>query len=197
MPTLWPSNFARWPAPGDQQRHVDLRYRRHQGVRALDRRAFDGQIDGCSSSEVWASFRVGRRARPLDVEANETTAEIVVSARHDGYRFLPGRPVHARRLAIADDAVTITDAISGAGSHVAIGRLPLHPSVVSAEQRDRGWLVECGGGRRLEVIVDGPVALSLEEGSFAAEFGVRQARKVLVWRAEAILPMTVATTFRL
>src|SRR5690606_31821478 len=46
-------------------------------------------IDGENSSEVWASFRVGRRASVFDVRTAEGEDDIVVSATHDGYRSLP------------------------------------------------------------------------------------------------------------
>ena len=66
------------------------------------------QIDGADSSEVWGGFRVARRARPRDVRvhpgldplppvlspaaAGACAGVLEVSAAHDGYCRLPGRP---------------------------------------------------------------------------------------------------------
>lgn len=51
-------------------------------------------IDGADSSEVWGGFRVARRARVQDVQISPERA--VVSASHDGYMRLPGKPQHLK-----------------------------------------------------------------------------------------------------
>ena len=54
------------------------------------------EVNGMDSSEVWGGFRVGRRARPFDVVVEETGRGVEVACSHDGYRRLPGQPVHRR-----------------------------------------------------------------------------------------------------
>ena len=49
------------------------------------------EIDGHNSSEVWSSFRVGRRAHPFDVAVAEEGGTLSAVASHDGYRWLPGQ----------------------------------------------------------------------------------------------------------
>jgi hypothetical protein len=81
------------------------------------------EIDEQDQTEVWGIFRAARRARgTLELVAtNGSTVEVVAS--HDGYRRLPGSPVHRRRWRISPGLVEITDAISGVGTHRVVSRL--------------------------------------------------------------------------
>jgi Heparinase II/III-like protein/Heparinase II/III N-terminus len=75
-------------------------------------------VDGADSSEVWASFRVGRRAT-TQVSICEASGGVArLRAEHDGYRWLSGRPVHERTWDLEDESLTIVDTIRGAGTHV-------------------------------------------------------------------------------
>ena len=51
-------------------------------------------IDNQNSSEVWASFRVARRAKIFNVETSIDNGKIYLSAQHDGYKRLSGSPIH-------------------------------------------------------------------------------------------------------
>ncbi len=48
------------------------------------------EIDGEDSSEVWAGFRVARRARPVGLAIWRRETACVVRCAHDGYRQLSG-----------------------------------------------------------------------------------------------------------
>lgn len=85
-------------------------------------------IDGMNSSDVWKSFRVGRRARPFDVRVEHDDQSVTATASHDGYAWLPGRPIHTRRWRCAAGKVTVTDTLSGSCDE-AIARFHLHPEV--------------------------------------------------------------------
>lgn len=152
------------------------------------------EIDGENSSEVWASFRVGRRARPRGVETRENGPEIVAAASHDGYRFLRGRPGHRREIAVGAAKVTIRDSIEGRSRHYVTARFPLHPGVSGLRRTERGWRVDMPEGT-VTIGIDGPADLAVEDGAFAPAFGVRQQRPVLVWRYEGELPCAVTTVF--
>lgn len=153
------------------------------------------EIDGLSSSEVWASFRVGRRARPLDVRVRESEHGPAAQAAHDGYRFLSGRPVHRRAVQLGALALSVGDAVQGKGEHVAVGRFPLHPSVQHVEPITNGWEIRTGRGRKVRVSVEGPVSRAVETSSYAREFGATQPRPVLTWRAEGRLPLEAKVEF--
>ena len=91
-------------------------------------------VDGQDSSEVWAGFRVARRARPVGLEVMRNDA-IMVRCAHDGYRRLPGKPEHLRRWLFKGNALVVEDRISGSFGH-AEARFHLHPSI----KLDENWL---------------------------------------------------------
>ncbi|MCC7279666.1 MAG: heparinase II/III-family protein [Chromatiaceae bacterium] len=114
------------------------------------------QLDGVDSSEVWGGFRVARRARVWGVRVRQGEADLAavsdeglparpvmvpaapaiaasgtplqVSAAHDGYRRLPGRPVHHRTWDLTEGGFSVTDAIEGE-YRTAIARFHLHPAI--------------------------------------------------------------------
>lgn len=93
-------------------------------------------VDGADSSEVWGGFRVARRAHPFGLEINEVDDVLTVSCAHDGYRRLPGRPVHRRCWQLAEHSLKVVDTIEG-GFHEAVARYYLHPAVeVIGEGKD-------------------------------------------------------------
>jgi uncharacterized heparinase superfamily protein len=84
------------------------------------------EINNESSSEVWAGFRVGRRAYPFDVAIEESVGGVIISAAHTGYRRLPGHPVHRRQWALGNQSLEVSDSIEGDYSW-AVARYFLHP----------------------------------------------------------------------
>jgi uncharacterized heparinase superfamily protein len=86
------------------------------------------EIDGADSSEVWAGFRVARRARVRDLDIRQSQDAIQVSAAHDGYRRLRGRPVHHRQWTLTNRQVVVADRIEGEYRD-AVARFHLHPEV--------------------------------------------------------------------
>lgn len=152
------------------------------------------EIDGRNSSEVWSSFRVGRRARPSKVSLSADGRE--AQATHDGYRFLAGKPLHKRVLSLAGNRLTITDLITGASGHNVVARFPLHPSVIIEAEHATGWLLRTARGRLVDMRVEGGVQCGSIDGHFSPEFGIRLPRKVLTWQKTAPLD-PVTTTFEL
>jgi uncharacterized heparinase superfamily protein len=155
------------------------------------------EIDGHNSSEVWSSFRVGRRAHPFDAAVAEEGDAVSASASHDGYRWLPGRPVHRRRVMLSPAALTIQDSVTGAGDHSIIARFPLHPAVTLLAGEQGGWRLELAGSRVLRVKMSGCAESFVTGGWYAPTFGQRMSRPVLAWRHSGRLPLNVETRFEL
>lgn len=114
------------------------------------------QLDGADSSEVWGGFRVARRARPREVAVSVADSPVRapaeteagrpdrcdqaahgassrrqgcrVSAAHDGYRRLPGRPVHRRSWCLTGEGLVVSDVLEGDYAE-AVARFHLHPAV--------------------------------------------------------------------
>lgn len=86
------------------------------------------EIAGRDSSEVWAGFRVGRRARPLGFVMARESDGLRVECAHDGYRDLPGAPLHRRQWLFRRHGLRVIDTLSSPVEG-AIGRYHLHPDV--------------------------------------------------------------------
>lgn len=127
-------------------------------------------VEGCNSSEVWSGFRVGRRARPqaISVGVDERGAQYA-QATHDGYRYLPGRPLVSRRFELNEWRLLITDTISTNAQ--AEARFHLHPSVRVASMTSDSVSLALPGGGQLRLQCDGD-PLRLEDSTWHPEFGV-------------------------
>ena len=82
------------------------------------------RVDGEESSEVWSAFRVGRRARPLDVKTDRRT---YAEAAHDGYARLADPVIHVRRLDLGEAELRITDTLQAKREHRGEIYFHLHP----------------------------------------------------------------------
>jgi uncharacterized heparinase superfamily protein len=65
-----------------------------------------------NSSDVWASFRTGKRARVTKAQVNVSPFPSIFG-EHNGYKSLPGAPIHQRNWQLSDSNLKIIDQISG------------------------------------------------------------------------------------
>jgi hypothetical protein len=89
------------------------------------------EIDGESQTEVWGIFRAARRSRGNLELVTRVGSTVEVVASHNGYRQLPGSPVHRRRWQMSSGRVEIADTISGVGAHRVVSRLHVGPMATS------------------------------------------------------------------
>ncbi|GAB4342151.1 MAG: heparinase II/III family protein [Desulfobulbaceae bacterium] len=141
-------------------------------------------INGEDSSEVWAGFRVARRATPKDVEVTASDGEIVVSASHNGYDRLPGRPRHMRNWVFGENSLRIRDEIRGPFQE-AVARFHLHPDlkVESGEGRSAG-VIAMPGGESVSWEASGG-RYFFEESTYHPEFGLSISNRCLVVRFDS------------
>jgi uncharacterized heparinase superfamily protein len=140
------------------------------------------EIDGENSSEVWAGFRVGRRARVTEIEMEASEDEVAVTAAHDGYRWRPGRPVHRRRWRLSRSGLTVRDEIEGAPT-IAVARFHLAPQVTATgDAGGRSGALAMPDGRRVTWTTS--AAAHIEADEWGPEFGVRTASRQIVARLE-------------
>jgi len=71
------------------------------------------EIDNTNSSDVWASFRVGKRARILEYLTLESDKKICISGSHDGYRSWTGGTIHKREWTLEKDRLSCLDNLQG------------------------------------------------------------------------------------
>ncbi len=104
-------------------------------------------VDGADSSEVWGGFRVARRAHPLDLRLRVDSKALSVACSHDGYRRLPGRPIHRREWRLDESRLTVADRVQGRFSR-AVARFHFHPDVrVQPTNNGRSGLLKLPSGR--------------------------------------------------
>jgi uncharacterized heparinase superfamily protein len=98
------------------------------------------EIDDCSSSEVWSTFRVARRARPFGLIIDNSEERLSVECSHDGYTRLTGAPVHTRNWMIGPEKVVIKDKVTG-GFASAVSRIIFHADVIIDKKDERTFIL--------------------------------------------------------
>jgi uncharacterized heparinase superfamily protein len=150
-------------------------------------------IDGQDSSEVWSSFRVGRRARPFDIDLRDEGGLLIVKGAHDGYRHLPGAPVHRRSWELGHNGLIVRDRIEGSNQHLVEARLHLHPGLKLVELRSRSCSIVDESGLCLADCTALDSDLRIDESLWYPSFGSSISNHALrVTNAAVHLPSTLS-----
>lgn len=147
------------------------------------------EVAGENSSDVWSSFRVGRRARPEVREWQGDKTCLLLHAEHDGYRHLPGAPVHERIVRWeAGEFFVVADRVSSGWPHPVSSFLHLHPDWTPVAC-GRDWRLTSGAGTlflrtigEAEVGCLEPSEGERPQGWYSERFGERRAKPVLRWQ---------------
>ncbi|MBD3646376.1 MAG: alginate lyase family protein [Pseudomonadales bacterium] len=127
-------------------------------------------VDGQDSSEVWAGFRVARRAYPRDLKVNRDGEDVVIDCSHDGYRRLPGRVIHRRTWRFTRNALVVSDDLTGE-FQVAIAHFYFHPDVdVILDDKGQSGTVRLFDGDVVDFKVDVGLA-ELRQAEHYPRFG--------------------------
>jgi len=148
-------------------------------------------IDSRDSSEVWGSFRVGRRARICELKISDDGSGIC--ATHNGYRWLPGRPLHRRCWHLAVDGLELIDQILGDRSHFAAMAFHFHPSVKMV--LDGAEVVGSAGGSTFRARLPDALAWTIQQDEWHPRFGQQLPNLKLVGEAMIQLPCRLTTRF--
>ena len=136
------------------------------------------EVDGQDQTEVWATFRAGRRARGHLDHVRDCEEGVEVVAHHDGYGHLSGSPLHRRQWLVRPTGVRVVDSLAGDGIHVLKSRLRTTFS-------------------QLEVQIEGQGGLSMvEEGKVAVGFGLTRDVTVRTLTAHVPLPYRLSWDLR-
>jgi hypothetical protein len=155
----------------------------------------NGAAADADSTEVWGAFRAARRAQVSELatciaHGGLLTAEAV----HDGYRRLPGRPVHRRRWLLTEAGLRVEDYVTGRGQHALVLRWHLAPGS-ELLLAGAGAVVTTTAGRfRVTVSATGPIVLAAETGRVAAGFACTVGAPILVCRVTTMLPVQISTS---
>ena len=149
-------------------------------------------IDGKNSSEVWESFRVARRAKVFNLVDDIQVGKIMVSASHNGYHRLFGKPTHNRKWQLSESLLEITDLISGFGEHSISLIFPLHPEVIISNFDKENIFLDIQG-RQVEINFIGNGELFVEASTYHPEFGLAVENTKLQYQLSEKIPTKVIT----
>ena len=143
-------------------------------------------IDGENQSEVWGGHRCARRAYPLYAKLEESTeGSLVFSGAHDGYRRLPGSPVHHRTITWKGKDCIVEDRVEGGGRHDVETRLHIHPEL-AVDCDGRHAVIRDENGILLKVSLRGESRLELTTVWYCPEFGIKRECPVITTRGEKV-----------
>ena len=135
-------------------------------------------INDQNSSEVWAGFRVGRRAKVRVYEASACDSDICISASHDGYCWLHPDLIHKRDWHFGAQHLVLTDIVKGP-FETAAAMFHLHPAITVQHEADSNraeLLLE--SGQVVSFVVSGG-GISVLDGYWHPSFGVCEANQCL------------------
>jgi uncharacterized heparinase superfamily protein len=154
-------------------------------------------LDKTNSSEVWSGFRVADRALPTGLRLADNGTEGWIECAHTGYKRLPGKPIHLRRLAVRPNEVEWVDTLIGGALHEIEGIIPFAPGISILSSPGPIYRIVLPNGKILFLRIEGATEIRLDDGTFAPEFGKLVKRHVVVWRVRALLPVSVRITLKL
>ena len=145
-------------------------------------------VDNENSSEVWSSFRVARRAKPMHVSTQLRSAKAVISAAHDGYKRLKGKVIHHRCFELSDSKLEIKDRLDGRYA-TADANFLLHPDIEVLQTAEA--IVMRRGERVARLCVDGGRPEILDS-TWHPEFGLSiPAKRIKVSFMQPTLTTTI------
>jgi uncharacterized heparinase superfamily protein len=151
-------------------------------------------VDGYDQSEVWAAFRVARRARPLKVAVHAEDGRWEACAAHDGYLRLSDPILHRRTIKFERERFKILDELEGGGVHEVDAYLHLHPEMVITTHPGGFFVVPRSGGPAVAVLVDGKMSAIIEDSIWYPRFGVSEQSKRIRLNWFGNCPVTFETT---
>lgn len=134
-------------------------------------------VNFVNSSQVWDKFRVARRAYPYDLKVKNTSDIISVSSKHDGYKYLSGKPIHYRNWNFLKSSLNIKDIVEGNFKN-AYALFHFYPSVNINEDKFKFWNISMPNGEKILLKVKKGNAV-IEKSFYSIEFGKRLVTKCL------------------
>lgn len=139
------------------------------------------QIGDVDSSEVWSSFRVGRRARVSSASYDETEERVIFQAEHDGFSHLAGSPIHKRSWDMnrVTKRLTIVDQLSGTGNFPIAIRFRAGVGLSWQLNGDNAWVLCEKGMVLLQIETDPSLQYAVIEDVYYPEMGLKHSVSVL------------------
>lgn len=147
-------------------------------------------IDNQDSSEVWSGFRVARRAKVFDINDSLQDEIITLSASHNGYHRLKGKPTHNRKWKFMNQSLLIEDYIEGRYNHDIDLAFFIHPKItVNQISESSIELIMHDKKIYLDFLCNG--ILSIENSNYYPQFGVSKNNHKISYRLTGALPIQI------
>ena len=137
------------------------------------------QINNSNSSDVWSSFRVGRRAKVFAINHSNIDKYTTVSACHDGF-FQKYNIIHKREIIIFENKLVIRDYLNKKISNTKI-RFYLFPGIKLLKEKNKfktndGYFINtnCNGGKILTKKSKWYPEFSMEEENIFLEITMKE-----------------------
>jgi uncharacterized heparinase superfamily protein len=128
-------------------------------------------IDNLEQSEIWKSFRMGRRGHPNACRQDDTS----LSCSHTGFSLWQPGLGHERTISFLENGFELTDRLSGAGRQTFKAYYHSAPEVRIQLDKDGSFMIN----DRLKCQVWGAAA-HLASSDYYPEFGISRQRPCLI-----------------
>lgn len=178
--------------PGTYVYHAEPAWRSYfRSTKAHNTITIDGKDQSESSGPfLWTSKAV---THVESWETDDNGATLVAS--HDGYKRLPGSPIHKRKIIVADKQMEITDFIEGDGKHDIDFRMQFHPEVTVTIEGAKCKATR--DGVTLAISLEKKLEYKIEQGWYSPAFNVKKSAPLLSGRVRAKLPVRLSHTIKL
>jgi len=149
-------------------------------------------VDDQSSSQVWKSFRVAKRARVHDVKIQKVNDKVVVSACHDGYCAVD-KIYHTRIWTVTPNVLLLEDKVSGKGFHKVTCHFHLHPQIELIKKNDSVVELYDKQSKKFLAFFEFDQASNIIESAYHPQFNVSVPNKKIVVEVYQCLPILLKT----
>lgn len=145
------------------------------------------EINGQDQCELWEIFRVGRRGGAYDIKFDSfANGGFTVGGYHDGYRRLPGKPVHHREFVwLPSKGLTVNDIVSSSKHCFISSRLHLHPLCSIDSIKNNTVIVFTPVGKVI-ISFKGEGNISTEKSFYCPHFGLIQDNTCVVFATSGL-----------
>jgi len=138
-----------------------------------------------NSSEVWASFRVARRAYPVDLKIKQSDNETIISCSHNGYERLSRGLRHNREWRSSKKFIEVNDFVKGNFSDAyAYYHLSPDIDIKSIKSSKINLITKKKKAIQIDLFDS---SFEILEGFYSPEFGKRMSNKCLKLKLNKIL----------
>ena len=133
-------------------------------------------LDDQEQTEFWQAFRVGRRASIISSEVEAKCKSLTVTAAHDGYARLKGKPLHRRKILMTPKKVHLNDVVVNGFGQQATSRFMLAPDI-HVEKTSQQHFLRRGN---LKIAIDCEYPIAIKDTICFLNFGHKYKTKQLV-----------------